>query len=63
MGRVGWIILIVTIVLLFWGCESSGPTGGNGGGGGGPFPTLTGNWEWQYPLPRKGHGSFNGRVI
>jgi photosystem II stability/assembly factor-like uncharacterized protein len=52
MGRLGLIILVVTSGLIFWGCEGGGPTGGGGGGGGGPFPSLSGNWEWQFPLPQ-----------
>ena len=53
MGRFEWIIIVVTIGIIFWGCESSGPTGEDGGGGGGgPFPGLVGDWVWQHPLPQ-----------
>jgi len=52
MGRFEWIIVVVTCGLVFWGCESGGPTAENGGGGGGPFPSLVGEWVWQHPLPQ-----------
>lgn len=55
MGRLAQIIILVTLgvlISLFLGCDSGGPFGGGGGGGGGPFPSLGGNWVWQYPLPQ-----------
>jgi photosystem II stability/assembly factor-like uncharacterized protein len=56
MRRLGQITILVTLgilVSLFLGCDSGGPFGGDdGGGGGGPFPSLGGNWVWQYPLPQ-----------
>ena len=55
MRRIGQMVVWVMVgvmITLFWGCDSGGPFGGGGGGGGGPFPSLGGNWVWQYPLPQ-----------
>jgi photosystem II stability/assembly factor-like uncharacterized protein len=52
MGRFGWIIIGVTIIsIAFVGCQSSNPVEEEGGGPG-PYPSLGGDWEWQYPLPQ-----------